>query len=100
MSDSINIDYAAVEAAISNISALVDSNGFEAEYDALLSNFSESKGDQAEAGKELINAEKKMVREVNEALKQFLNSIQMAAKKFSTMDEQEAKDMYKHNTIE
>jgi hypothetical protein len=99
MSDSVKIDCEAVENAISSIRTKLNSDSFAAEYDTLLANITESKGKQAKAGKELIKAEKSMIVAVNQALEHFLDNIQASADKLSTLDKQEADEMYRHNSI-
>jgi len=82
----IEINYAAVASSVAKIKSTVGESHVISAYERAISGFSESKGEQAEALKELLKAEKELAVQLNKTLLKFANSIQSAADELKTVD--------------
>ena len=90
---SLQIDYDAVKAKVESVYNKIANSSVGTDYDALISTFSESKGEQASAIRQLLRAEKSMIEKYNEVLVHFAYSIKSAALNFNDFDSKIARDM-------
>ena len=87
MSD-IKIDYEAVSSVIGELrSELANSQGdLNSAYDRAISSIEEYSGKEAEALRQLQNAERQLMRELSSFLLNFANSIQFVTNELANMD--------------
>lgn len=95
---SLKIDYDAVESTVTGIKSTVSGSSLIADYESLLSGFTESKGDQAKAVRSLLKTEKAMVKQLNTTLTKFADNIQSAVNEFKKMDTQGSNAMKQGGT--
>ena len=83
---SLTIDYSRVKTVLSGLQTTLKNNNIEGAYSSLIGRFEESSGEEAEALRELLKAEKKLVSEVDQTLSQLAKSIQFAVNEFKQLD--------------
>ena len=83
----LKIDYEVVEGTVRSVSNMINNSNVTEDYTALVSGFTESKGDQAEAIKDLLRAEGELTRQLNTTLGKFANKIKMASDEFKRLDQ-------------
>lgn len=95
MANNININTSEVDAIIG--SALNEITNVQSDintvYENLISGFSESAGDEADALRDQLAAENKLVGALSDMLSQFSQSIQFAAGEFENLDQTGASKM-------
>lgn len=84
----LKIDYAEVEEVVTSLQAALGSgeSSRSGDYSKMISAFSESCGEEADALRELQQAENGLLSEMNGLLSEFAKSIQFAANEFSNLD--------------
>ncbi|MCP1103069.1 uncharacterized protein YukE [Aequitasia blattaphilus] len=91
----LNVNYEEIEAVISSLRASLASEQSEINgiYNQLIGYFSISRGEEADALKELQRAEKRMMTEVATFLQRFSTSVLFASNEFKKFDASGAKSM-------
>jgi ElaB/YqjD/DUF883 family membrane-anchored ribosome-binding protein len=84
--NSLHIDYTKVESVISEINTLLSTSEIESAYTQLISQFADSSGEEADALRSLLKAEKGLLNEVKDMLSQFTESVQFAVSEFENLD--------------
>lgn len=82
----LRINYEEVSSVLSGLDNTLKDTGIEEAYSQLISGFEESSGEEADALRELLRAEQKMTKELDNTLRQFTSSIRFAVNEFKQLD--------------
>ena len=83
----LKINYQIIESTVGAINSTLNRSNVATDYTALLNGFAESKGQQAEAIRELLRTEQALARQLDMTLRKFGNKIQLATNNFKQIDQ-------------
>lgn len=91
MAKDLWIDYDSVESTVGEIKSMLSASGIPADYDDMLKKLVDSEGEQVKAIKDLLSAEKKLVKQLHKTLETYAINVHLAASKFVDLDKSERK---------
>lgn len=82
----LQIDYNKIASIVTSVRNTVNNSNVISEYDTLIAGFTESKGSQADAMRDLFGAEKVLASQLNTTVSKLVNKIQISANEFENID--------------
>jgi hypothetical protein len=95
----LKIDYEYIATIVQAIHNDINSSNVTADYTSLLSAFTESKGEQIEACRDLLRAERTLSEQIDSTFGKFANKIQVVADEFKQLDQSMANQSTDRNLV-
>lgn len=87
----LKINYEYISSEVKSIQQKIATSNVTEDYTSLASGFTESKGKQAEALRDLLKAEKKLSKQIDKTFERFAKKIDFVANEFKRLDQSMAR---------